>query len=170
MSKWFQTRRFLWEFPIGWEIHITILSGASSSIRTKLWWNSHWMILFQNCVRQSRSPTKMAANDYFIKVWFQTRRFLCEFPIGSYVKLSSAVEAILVEGPNRRIHFWKRTIQWLFHQNLVLNEQMVSDKKIFMRILCPNLNCISIMMSFLTYIIGFFMNFELLPILTDYAN
>jgi hypothetical protein len=42
-------------------------------------------------------------NDYFIKVWFQlstwfqTRRFLCEFPIGSYVKLSSAVGAILVQ-------------------------------------------------------------------------
>jgi hypothetical protein len=32
----------------------------------------------------------------------------------------------------------------------------------------PNLKCISIMMSFLTYITGFFMNFELLPILTDY--
>ena len=32
-----------------------------------------------------------------------------------------------------------------------------------------NLNCISIMMSFLTYITGFFMNFELLPTLTDYA-
>jgi hypothetical protein len=32
---------------------------------------------------------------------------------------------------------------------------------------CPNLNCISIMMIFLTYITGFFMNFELL---TDYAN
>ena len=29
----------------------------------------------------------------------------------------------------------------------------------------PNLNCISIMMSFLTYITGFFMNFELLPIM-----
>jgi hypothetical protein len=26
------------------------------------------------------------------------------------------------------------------------------------------------MMSFLTYITGFFMNFELLPSLTDYAN
>jgi hypothetical protein len=26
------------------------------------------------------------------------------------------------------------------------------------------------MMSFLTYITGFFMNFELLPILTDYAG
>jgi hypothetical protein len=35
---------------------------------------------------------------------------------------------------------------------------------------CPNLNCVSIMMSFLAYITGFFMNFELLPILTDYAN
>jgi hypothetical protein len=33
---------------------------------------------------------------------------------------------------------------------------------------CPNLNCITIMMSFLTYITVFFMNFELLPILTDY--
>ena len=61
------------------------------------------------------------SNDYFIKVWFQlrnwfqTRRFLCEFPIGSYVKLNSAVGAILVEGLNRRTHFWKRTIQWLVH-------------------------------------------------------
>jgi hypothetical protein len=33
---------------------------------------------------------------------------------------------------------------------------------------CPKLICISIMMNFLTYITGFFMNFELLPILTDY--
>jgi hypothetical protein len=72
--------------------------------------------------------------------WFLRRRFLCEFPIGSYVKLSSDVGAILTEGPNRRTHFWKRTIQWLFHQNFVLIEQMVSDKKIFMwisyRVLC----------------------------------
>jgi hypothetical protein len=29
----------------------------------------------------------------------------------------------------------------------------------------PKLNCISIMMSFLTFIMGFFMNFELLPIM-----
>jgi hypothetical protein len=46
---------------------------------------------------------------------------------------------------------------------------VVSEEKIFLR-KCPNLNCISIMMSFLTYITGFSMNFELLPILTDYAN
>jgi hypothetical protein len=72
--------------------------------------------------------------------WFLRRRFLCEFPIGSYVKLSSAVVAILIEGTNRRTHFRKRTIQCLFHQNFVLIEQMVSDKKIFMgishRVLC----------------------------------
>jgi hypothetical protein len=43
--------------------------------------------------------------------WFLRRRFLCKFPIGTYVKLSSAVGAILVEGLNRRTHFWKRTIQ-----------------------------------------------------------
>ena len=46
----------------------------------------------------------------------------------------------LNEGSNRQTHFWKRTIQWLFHKNFVLIEQMVSDKKIFMgishRVLC----------------------------------
>ena len=43
--------------------------------------------------------------------WFLRRRFVCEFPIGSYVKLGSAVGAILVEGPNRLKIFWKRTTQ-----------------------------------------------------------
>jgi hypothetical protein len=53
-------------------IHIkTILSGTSSSIRTKRWWNSHWMVLFQNCVRQLRSPTKMAATVQFRCYWKQ---------------------------------------------------------------------------------------------------
>jgi hypothetical protein len=69
-----------------------------------------------------------------ILTWFlvyECRWFLCEFPIGSYVKLSSAVGGILVERPNCRTNIWKRTIQWLFQQNLVLIKQMVSDKKIF---------------------------------------
>jgi hypothetical protein len=38
-------------------------------------------------------------------------KILSEFPIGSYVKLSSAVGAILVLGRNRRTYVWKRTIQ-----------------------------------------------------------
>jgi hypothetical protein len=39
-----------------------------------------------------------------------TRRLLWEFPIGSYVKLSSAVVAILVGGLKCRTQFWKATI------------------------------------------------------------
>ena len=50
------------------------------------------------------------SNDYFINIlfllskWFQIRRFLWEFPIGSYVKLSSAVVAILVGVLKCRTH------------------------------------------------------------------
>ena len=53
------------------------------------------------------------SNDYFIKIlfllskWFQTKRFLWEFHIGSYVKLSSAVVAILVGVLKWRTQFWK---------------------------------------------------------------
>ena len=36
---------------------------------------------------------------------------------------------MLVRGPNRRTHFWKRTIQWLFHKNVVLIEQMVQTRR-----------------------------------------
>jgi hypothetical protein len=49
----------------------TILSGTSSSIKTKLWWNSHWMVLFQNGVRQLRSPVKMAATVQLRCYWKQ---------------------------------------------------------------------------------------------------
>jgi hypothetical protein len=42
------------------------------------------------------------------KARFQTRRFLWEFPIGSYVKLSSALVAILVEVLKCRTQFWKK--------------------------------------------------------------
>jgi hypothetical protein len=61
------------------------------------------------------SPSKIVSGISYLRLsnWFQTKRFLCEFPIGSYVKLSSAVGAILVKGPNRRTYFWKRTIQWM---------------------------------------------------------
>jgi hypothetical protein len=58
---------------------------------------------FQNTDQDGRHNFgREPSNDYFIKIlfllskWFQTKRFLWEFPIGSYVKLSSAVAAILV--------------------------------------------------------------------------
>ena len=80
-----------------------------------------------------REPSK----DYFIKIlfllskWLQTRRCLWEFPIGSYVKLSSAVAAILVEVLKCRTQFWKRTIQESFQQSLVEIGSVVSEEKIF---------------------------------------
>jgi hypothetical protein len=105
------------------------------------WWPS-WLEVGIIGHKFGRGPSKDHSTKDWLQLaqWFLRRRFLCEYTIGSYVKLSSAVGVILVEGPNRRTHFWRRTIQWLFHQNFVLIEQMVSDKNIFMwvshRVLC----------------------------------
>ena len=42
--------------------HILIFSSETTEpIATKLWWNSPWVAPFQNCVRWSRLPTKMAS-------------------------------------------------------------------------------------------------------------
>jgi hypothetical protein len=73
----------------------------------------------------------------FIKIlfslskWFQARRFLWEFPLGSYVKLSSAVVVILVRGMKCRTQIWKGTTQGSFQQSLVEIGSVVSEEKIF---------------------------------------
>ena len=154
MSKWFQTRRFLWEFPIGSYVK---LSSAVVAIlvevlkcRTQFWkrttqesfqqslveigsvvseekillkfhppfflflaWWPSWLEVGITGHNFGRGPSKDHTTKVLLQLaqWFLRRRFLCEFPIGSYVKLSSAVGAILVEGPNRLTYFWKRTIQ-----------------------------------------------------------
>ena len=77
------------------------------------------------------------SNDYSIKIlfllskWFQTRIFLWEFPIESYVKLSSAVAAILVGVLKCRTHFWKKTTKESFQQNLVEIGSVVSEENFF---------------------------------------
>jgi hypothetical protein len=48
-----------------------------------------------------------------------TRRYLWEFPIGSNVKLSSSVAAILVSVLKCGTQIWKRTTQESFQQSLV---------------------------------------------------
>ena len=65
--------------------------------------------------------------------WFQTRRFLWEFPIGSYVKLSSAVAAILVRGLKCWTHFRKETTQGSTQQSLVEIGSVVTEEKIFFK-------------------------------------
>jgi hypothetical protein len=116
LRKWFQTRT----------------SETTGTIATKLRWNDPWMAPFQICVRWSRLPTKMATklkiekggmkfkkNLLLLSKWFQTKRFLWEFPIGFYVKLSSVVAAILVGGLKWRTQIWKGTTQGSFQQSLV---------------------------------------------------
>jgi hypothetical protein len=62
----------------GWNLKKIFSSETTEPISTKLCWNDPWVVPFQSCVRQRCPVSKMA----FI-------------PIGSYVKLSSAVVAIL---------------------------------------------------------------------------
>jgi hypothetical protein len=54
-----------------------------------------------------------------LKIEKRGRRFLWEFHIGSYIKLSSAVVAILVGVLKCRTQIWKRTTQESFQQSLV---------------------------------------------------
>ena len=153
MSKWFQTRRFLWEFPIGFYVKLSSVVAAilvrGMKCQTQFWKGTTQGSSQQSLVeigsvvseeniffkfhplfsifslaailvgsRDHRTQFwKGAIQGLFhqslvaIGQWFLRRRFLCEFPIGSYVKLSSAVGAILVEWPNRLTNFWERTIQ-----------------------------------------------------------
>jgi hypothetical protein len=78
------------------------------------------------------SPLKLLSQSQpnFADKWFQTRRFLWEFPIGFYVKLSSDVAAILVGGMKCRTQFWKGTTQGSFQQSLVEIGSVVSEEKI----------------------------------------
>jgi hypothetical protein len=59
------------------------------------------MVLFLKCVRRFGPSTKIALTAELSLTWNpmgNSHTNLLEFPIGSYVKLSSAVAAILVGG------------------------------------------------------------------------
>jgi hypothetical protein len=70
---------------------------------------------------------------FLLSQWFQTRRFLWEFPIGSYVNLSSAVVAIFVGGMKCRTQFWKGTTKGSFQQSLVEIGSVVSEENFFFK-------------------------------------
>ena len=72
---------------------------------------------------------------FLLSKWFQTRRFLWEFPIGSYVKLSSA--AILVGVLKCRTQFWKGTTQGSFQQSLVEIGSEFQRRRFFLNFIPP---------------------------------
>jgi hypothetical protein len=63
--------------------------------------------------------------------WFQRRCFLFELPIGSCVKLSSAVQPSCSEGGTTKHNFGRGPSNDYFI-SLVAIEELVPDKKIFM--------------------------------------
>ena len=121
LSKWFQTRRFLWEFPIG--SYVKLSSAVVAMLNGGLKCQTY----------VGRGPLK----DHFSKVWlrlaqdiqFQRRRFFSNFiPPFSIFSLA----AILVGSRDHRTKFWKGAIQGPFHQSLVAIGPVVSEKKINM--------------------------------------
>jgi hypothetical protein len=88
LSYWFQTRWFLCEFAIGSYVKL------SSAVQ---------VVFFKGlgAIRAKIGSTS-DVDKIFSKMYSQYVLFInkCEFLIGSYVKLSSAVGPILVEGPN----------------------------------------------------------------------
>jgi hypothetical protein len=56
--------------PMG-NSHKIFLSETICSIRTKFWWNSHWMVLFQKCVRRFGPSINFFFNFNTFRVTFQ---------------------------------------------------------------------------------------------------
>ena len=98
------------------------------------WWPS-WLEVRITGHNFGRRPSKDHSTKVLLQLaqWFLRRRFLWEFPIGSYVKLTSAVVAILVEVLKCWTQFWKRTTQESFQQSLVEIGSVVSEEKILFK-------------------------------------
>jgi len=96
------------------------------------WWPS-WSEVRITGHNLGRGPSKDHSTKVWLQLaqWFLRRRFLCEFPIGSYVKVSSAVGAILVGGLKCRTQFWKGTTQGSFQQSLFEIGSVISEKIFF---------------------------------------
>jgi hypothetical protein len=82
-------------------------------------------------LEKNHNPPFKLNGRSLIEQMVSDKKFLWEFPIGSYVKLSTAVVAILVGGLKCQTQFWKGTTQGSSQQSLVEIGSVVSDEKIF---------------------------------------
>jgi hypothetical protein len=86
------------------------IKAAFNNNAMALWWPSWW----ENATAGhnfGRGPS----NDYSIQVWFQTRWFLCEFPIGHHSAIALLLKAALIQVSDYRLlgasgHFFKRSV------------------------------------------------------------
>ena len=96
-------------------------------------WRPSWLKVGITGHTFGRGPCKDHSTKVWLQLvqWFLKRRFVCEFPIGSYVKLSSAVAAISIGSLKCRIQFWKGATHGSSEQSLVEIGSVVSEEKIF---------------------------------------
>jgi hypothetical protein len=107
LSKWFQTKRFLWEFSIGSYVKLSSAVKRGDEIKKNLLlWNY-----------------RANLNQTLLK-WFLG---------GPLPKLCSAFQKTDQDGPQ----FWKRTTQESFQQSLVEIGSVVSEEKIFFNFIPP---------------------------------
>ena len=78
---------------IGWVVSEENFFLISSHFFLFLAWRPSWLKVGITGHNFGRGPSKDHSTTVWLQLtqWFLRRRFLCEFPIGSYVKLSSAV-------------------------------------------------------------------------------
>ena len=128
LSKWFQTRRFLWEFPIGSYVKLSSAVAAILGRRSEM----------PDIFLEGDHPRIISAK--FGWDWLSNFRGEDFFLISSPLFSISSLVAILVGSRDHRTQFWKGAIQGLFHQSLVAVGPVVSEEKIFMwishRVLC----------------------------------
>ena len=153
----------------GDEIKKKIFSSETTvPIATKLLWNDPWMAPFQKCVWWSRLSTKMAAKLKIEKRGVEIK------------KKSSPLKLLSQSQPN----FAEMILGWfpfkivsdsavLYPRWLPLLKIEISSNGQNYTILSQNVPKFELYKhndELFNYITGFFMNFELLPILTDYPN
>ena len=127
LSNWFQTRRFLWEFPIRFYVKLSSAVAAILVGGLKCW-TKFW------------KGTTKGSFQQFGWDWLSSFRGEDFFKISSPLFSIFSLVAILVGSRDHRTQFWKGAIQGPFHQNLVAIGPVVSEEKIFMwishRVLC----------------------------------
>jgi hypothetical protein len=111
-QKWVERFGPLTKMPPITELSLTLNSMGNSHKILFLAWPPSWLKVGITGHNFGRGLSKDHSTKVWLELtlWFLKRRFLCEFPIEFNVKLSSVMGGILVKGPNRSTHFWKRTI------------------------------------------------------------